>query len=650
MNVLLALPLAAAFSIRFRRRFEETVAPAIFVLIIALYFSGIFTTLLPGVAACLAMSAASLVYCAVRLIKASPGTGTAVSRPVARTESRREVISRIFTPGALAFLLLAGYFIAVNVGRGFCARDDFGHWALAVKNYLYYQDFSNIAASTDRNGTYPPAATLWNYLGALLFPRNGSFLVRRDVTPLADASAAQFFSQEMLETALFLPLFSSLGISGTGKSRGRDAAGFLLLLLAFPLLINGCYEVWYTSVMVDPLLGLYAGYILWGLLHLEEKDQGFSLFSLCGALFLLTLTKEMGIVLAGLLAVIGPMTLLPPAPGTEPDAGSGVKRHGFLAGRIRLAGLFLLSVAAAIVSWYGYLAVWSRLEAVRQTVVVGNASTGGKAAVGGHVGTVFTKMNTLDPQISWDIFRTYCYALFDSRRTPFGAILPVSFVMMMFLFALVVVVVTVRRVQSGSFTGADRRFCRLYAGGWIAGWIFSGCLCLAYITVFRSIGVTLPSMDRYLAPVIVMQAVLFIGFGMEREVSAEPMRAAVLLAVGSALLLLYGNPGRILQGVTLREDRQMPVSDLAEDIRREGILFEPGDRVYLLKSEDGLSDVRYAFGYLVMPARINSREFGVDREDVTDPSYQYLYDAECPAGGRLFRRDELTGSWEEYQR
>ncbi|MBR5116693.1 MAG: hypothetical protein IK096_06460, partial [Lachnospiraceae bacterium] len=438
-------------------------------------------------------------------------------------------------------------------------------------------------------------------------------------------------------------------------------------------IVTGCFEVWFSSVMVDPLLGLYAWFILWMLLHMDRQSlirDRFTRWSICGALFLLALTKEMGIVLAGLLAVLGPICLIGAPEGEDRNAGS--RKHG-QSGKIRLTVTFLLTEAAALISWYGYLAIWTRVEAARAARAIGDtignaaeaavtdavsnasgsagasATATGDQMIGGHIGTILYKMSSLDSQMSWDIFRTYCYALFDSRRAPFGTFLPLSFVVIMLLLAAVVLALTIRRVQSGSFTAADRRVCRLFAGAWAAGWIFCGCLCLAYITVFRSIGLTLPSMGRYLAPVVMMLIMLLIGFLTEREMAAESRRMAALLTGGFLLLLLYGNLAAILRAPIVREHLSLPVAEMTAELSRIGAHFESGDRIWLLKSEEGLSDVRYAFGYIVMPARVNRKEFEVDRDEVTDPAYRYLYDADRPAGQRLFRRNGQTGAWEAYR-
>ncbi len=628
MNAVLALVLASALAIRFRRGIEETFAPAIFMMIAVLFFSGVFTSLIPGAAACLCISLISLIYVILNLKKKTGGDGG---------------IGYIMTPGLAALFVFAVFFILADAGREFCARDDLTHWARAVKNELYFHDLSNIALSTDRNKTYPPAAAVWNYLGALLWPRGGIFFGGRPVTSVPDAAGTQFFSQEMLEAALFLPLFST--VKSLRKNGGILKGVFLVT--AFFMIVSGSYQVWFSSVMTDPLLGLFALYILWNMLHIKigisKSVDRFSLCASCLALFMLTLTKEMGIVLAGVLAVSVPLIAL---------------RSVTVKERLNMMLKMVSSVGTAVIVWYGYLAVWGRIEVYK----------GIKSASKGHVASTVSKIGGLDPERSWDMIRTFCYSMFNKNRASFGTVLPLSFAGIMVLIALVPAALAIAgRVRrrpgdgtSGPVTGEaaerDRAFIRMTAVAWLAGWVFCGAVCLAFVVVFRSKGVTLPSIDRYIAPAVVMLLGLMAGYAVERiqmcDIAAQEgilkgrVRMALLFAAGMILLLMYGDIRMLADGVTVREHLQLPVHDMTREIAESGAVFGPGEKVYFLMDGEHISDERYALGYIVTPAKCNSKGFDLDMDEVTDLDYGYLYDADLPPGERLFRRDPDTGAWE----
>ena len=629
MNVVLALVFAAALAIRFRRGIGETLAPAIFTMVIVLYFSGIFTSLLPGVAGCIGISLISLIYVVINLKKKTAGDGCG---------------RYLLTPGMAALIVFAVYFILADIGREFCARDDLTHWARAVKNELYYHDLSNIALSTDRNKTYPPAAALWNYLGAILWPGRGGFFVDRSVSPMADAAGVQFFSQEMMEAALFLPLFSAV------KSLKRDG-GILksvFLVTAFFMIVTGSYQVWLSSVMADPLLGLFALYILWNMLHIRTGSSApidrYALYTSCLALFMLALTKEMGIVLAAVLSVSVPLVAL---------------RSVTVKERLNMMLKMMLSVGAAVISWYGYLWIWGRIEAYK----------GIKSASLGNVGRSVSKIGSIDPARSRDIIRTFCYSMFNKNRASFGTLIPLPFAGIMMLTALVPAIlfaaVCIRRRQGDKGADSVNRepaerdldLIRLMAVSWLAGWVFCGLVCIAFVVVFRSKGVTLPSIDRYIAPAVVMLLGLIAGYSVERIQMCDMTAQRGILrgktgmvlwfAAGMALLFMYGDISMMADGVTVREHLQLPVHEMTQEIAESGVVFKPGEKVYFLMDGEHTSDERYALGYIITPAKNNNSKTDISPDEV-DVSYGYLYDADLPLGERLYLRDPDTGEWKRY--
>ncbi len=433
MKVLLALPLAAAFSVRSRRRFEETIAPAIFVMIIAQYLSDSISIPFFGTGACFLMSAAAVLYCVIRVMR------------INADPDRAEIPARILSPGLTAFLFYGVLFMLTGHEKGF----------------------------------------------------------REPV-----------ISQTMLAAALYLPIFSPVKHLWGKGSQGREPVRFFFLLSAFSMILAGSYRVRGVGDMSDPLQGLYAWFILWMLLHADDRDHRrdrFVIWAVCGAFFLLSLSGETGIILAGLLAVTAPIAVPASAGSRNPDPGGERSRQNRSPGRAGMMTAFLISVLPA------YLC--------------------------SHVAMAPYGIPGVDPKMRRDILLIYCHALFDGSRVGYGALWPLSFAACMLLCAALVLLVTFRRVQSGSFIEADRRFCRLFAGAWICGVIYCVCLCPVCLTGLRDIMILPLSMSGSLAPVIVMLITLMLGHWVERTENAERWRFILLMIAGILALFFYGCAG-----------------------------------------------------------------------------------------------------------
>ena len=144
---------ASALACLFKKRFEMTLAPSIFLSILVLYLSGLATgNLMYGVYLCITAAVVCFVY--------------AVVYGVRHKATFKELC---LTPGVLVYALLFIWIWFINRGRLFSNWDEFSHWGLVVKNMDFFNAFGNYKESTVTFSGYPPATALWQYFVGKLY-------------------------------------------------------------------------------------------------------------------------------------------------------------------------------------------------------------------------------------------------------------------------------------------------------------------------------------------------------------------------------------------------------------------------------------------------------------------------------------------------
>lgn len=259
---------AGALAALFGRRLEECLAPAACSAILLLFLFGLARPLLPGVFAAAGCGAAGAGLLAWRFIKGDAA-------------AKKQLLGRLFTPGALLAAGLLLYFFWVHSGRVAVGNDEFSHWAFTVKQMVHWDTLSVRHAGEMMFPEYPPAAALWEYLFIRLLPGFvESYLYR---------------AMNLLQLALVLPFLANY----SWKRFGGAAAGLLAALL-LPLAF---YSAFYTDLCVDGLLALLFAWLLWLWFGNGRRLDGFVLFSLCTGSAVLVLTKASGLLFA--LAALG---------------------------------------------------------------------------------------------------------------------------------------------------------------------------------------------------------------------------------------------------------------------------------------------------------------------------------------------------------
>ena len=587
MGALLIIPIAGAMAIRSKKRIEECFAPSIFLIIIVLYFSGIVTTFLPGLMVCVAVSAAAAIFIIVETIR-----------------GRANCREYIMTPGFAAFLLYLMLALIACHGFHISKSDEFGHWALAVKNYYAYNDFSNTGLSTDIFGTYQPAATLWCYFCTKLW--------------VTYSEGVSMLGQIIFIVSLILPVFAILDQGH--RSRAKEAALFVIIPCC--VYISPIYNA-FSILYVDFLLGCAGFFCVWNFYRYHKERDTFYAVNFCAGLFILSLIKEFGIVISGCIIA-----------GIFIEECITRKRSGKTY-PISTALLLraICAVIAAVGTWYGYLAMPAQTAAAENlqsegaswrelsTAAVGKAIAAGSPApaplVGdtvNHTSGLFGKMleGLSDPELVRKTTLAYLSALNDIERCgENGHLLPLSTLG----FLVVVVSYLIYRTKiCKDHTLQDIFDTDLMIGIFIATVLYNLAMLIAYLTMFGpQQAQQLLSFGRYLWPATfaLFGTVLFITLSERKEKGSD----RIIWLVCTVLMMLSIQPGAVMDTFTGHDEEAHYWG-----MEHSNTTLKAGEKILYINLNESMNydDLRQ-FYYAAFPAVSNLSDENPETIGITAP-------------------------------
>jgi len=197
-------------------------------------------------------------------------------------------INNFFTPGFAVFLIFA--FISALALNGVMVHswDEFSHWADIVK-VLSTLDVLGSPATNSSFASYPPAMAVFQYLIQkifLLFNTEKIF-----------AEWLIFYAYQIYLFAVLMPLFYKCEFK-----KFFDVIFLAAIIFITPAFF---YIHLYCSVYIDPFLGCLAGAGMASviLFNKDDKDYFYDYFIIL-VIFTLVLTKDVGLLLAGSLALL----------------------------------------------------------------------------------------------------------------------------------------------------------------------------------------------------------------------------------------------------------------------------------------------------------------------------------------------------------
>ena len=349
----------------FNRKFEQVVGLALVINIGILYLFGLFEQLETGIAALWIFSLLAYLY------------------SLYVYNNKKISWKSLVTPGLLLFGILIIVIILYNRNMYRAEWDEYSHWGLAVKDMFYFNAFSKHIGSTLFIPRYPPFITLYQYF---MEYHNG------------------MFSESILYVAfqIFLVSFLLVGTSGLTKAKYKYFIPCISILLFVPMLF---YPDVYNSIYVDPLLAIIMAYVL--ICYYTESLSLFNFLRIAGGLLALTLTKEMGVLIAGMLVILFMLDTL------------WKKKKFAIKPLLPHIGLGLL-VCLFFFSWQIYLAipVVSDITIVSEAVPVISSTSASRITIGG----IIDLLTGNAPEWRYQCIKNYIEALFSGHTFMFGNI------------------------------------------------------------------------------------------------------------------------------------------------------------------------------------------------------------------------------------
>ncbi len=255
----------ASFSLLFMllwgRKWEECIGLSMFGIIAILYAAGLFEKLLAGMV---------LVYVLA---------GLALPASVYLYNKKKIQAGNLYSPALIVYGIFCVLIVLNCKGAWFARWDEYSHWGLAVKDMFYFDSFAKHVNTTVMLPRYVPFATLIEYFFVF---------------------AKGMFSEELVYIAYQCAMLNALiMICGVGRKKRSYLVPAVAIVLILPIIF---FDDIYNCIYVDSMLAVFAAYVL--ICYYTEELKGFNLLRILGGLFALTLTKDMGMVIAGLLAAI----------------------------------------------------------------------------------------------------------------------------------------------------------------------------------------------------------------------------------------------------------------------------------------------------------------------------------------------------------
>ena len=262
-------------------------------------------------------------------------------------------IKDLLSPSLLIYAVLFLVILLKCHDMRFAKVDEYSQWGMAVKDMFYYQSLAKHIHTTVFIPRYPPFSALIEYFFVF---HNGLF------TP----ELVYVGFQTMLLSASMI-LCAAVG------NKWRYLLPSAAVMIAMPAIF---FVDAYNCVIVDPLLAVFTAYVL--ICYFTEELSGFNLLRILGGLFALTLTKDIGVVIAGLLTIIMVTDRL-----CRP--GKSVRKSLKAAILPCLCAVFVLSV---FLSWQIYMSIPAKealtggynLQGTAEDAETGETALSGEAA------------------------------------------------------------------------------------------------------------------------------------------------------------------------------------------------------------------------------------------------------------------------------
>lgn len=513
------------------RKWEETIGVSLIGMIFVMYVFGLFDKLEVGINVVYFLAVASLITAFILYNKK-------------RMETRD-----LFSLGLVVYGVLM-VLIMVNCQGAFFARwDEYSHWGLAAKDMFYFDSFSKHIDTTVMLTRYPPFITLveyfFNYTNGL-------------------------FSQSIVYVGFQITLLSALILlckAANGK-KIKLLWSALIMMVGIPIIFF--YDA-YNSIYVDVLLAVWVAYIL--ICHFSEKESVFNWIRIIGGLFALTLTKETGVILAGVVALIIVADVV----------WNQWRERKFSRSELWGSLSALVFVCLFFLSWQVYLKM--PVEQLK-TDQVGEEQVVATSNAISDSGITFDGINSFikgeAPQYRYEVARNYIKVIFSEETYQLGPI-SVSYIDLMIIMIMLAGGISASKVWEDK----EKRFITFAVLAFGIGMIYVAFLLVTYLFSFSiKEALLLHSHTRYLGSYLCGVILAELGLLLMRADKIEKIENRektwkIVLGITAILLIAIPFDGLFIKNMDteITEDQVYGYDDMAEVVRS---FAKGGESVYFV--------------------------------------------------------------------
>ncbi|MBQ8891791.1 MAG: hypothetical protein IJ068_02885 [Bacilli bacterium] len=199
-----------------------------------------------------------------------------------KCKNKKDKLKELVSPGFVFFIFVSLFVMYYHKGRMLTKWDEFSHWGDVVKVMYTINDFSTSKESLSAFQSYLPGMSLFQYFWQVLL---GEF-----------NEGVLFSSYQILAFSMFLPFMTKI----TWKNIVKYILSIALIGLSFLVFFN----MYYKTIYIDCFLGLLFAFNLANIYINRDNYDKKNIIKLSLSPFLLTLTKDVGVLLAFLCIFI----------------------------------------------------------------------------------------------------------------------------------------------------------------------------------------------------------------------------------------------------------------------------------------------------------------------------------------------------------
>lgn len=529
----------------FKRKWEETVGFSLIFCMLILFLFGLFGELKVGIFVMYVLTSICMIGGVIIYNK------------------QQMTVKDIWSPGLIVYAFLIAL-ILVNNNNAFLARwDEYSHWGLAAKDMFYFDSFSKHIGTTVMLTRYPPFATLIEYFFCY---------------------TNEFFSQSILYVGYQTVLASMLIIAcKTATKRIKLLCPVLIGIIGIPVIFF--YDA-YNSVYVDCMLAALIAYVLF--CYFSEKNSWFNWMRIAAGLFAITLTKEVGVALAGTLAMIifADVTF------------RQWKERKLIIKEFIMPIVMILLVGSIFIGWQVYLRIPPKDVSADSNVIV-NADISNSEEEVAKKADSYSQANAISASgisfegmikllsgegedYQYDVIKNYVKVLFSGDTYQFGP-LTFSYIDLFIIMILIAALIPAMTAWQDN----EKRINLLVLLSFGMGTLYVIFLLITYLFSFpEREAVILHSYNRYLGTYLCGVMVAFYGMlfiklaEVETDENKRLIRTVVLCFV-AVLIIAIPIDAFVIKNMDteITEDIVYGQDEMAEKLRS---FAKPGDSVYFV--------------------------------------------------------------------